>query len=68
MDDTKPKVDETNDQGEGDVGGSATDPSSDDNTQKVAEGVGLYDSSDKDSPEVNIAGEIEKDEKAIRES
>lgn len=51
-------------QGEKSVSGSTPDPESDDNVLKAAQEAGLYEEADEEHPtELNIAEEIEKDEK-----
>lgn len=47
------------------VSGSEPDPSSDDNVDEMTAKVGLYDN--EGDEEVNIAKQIEKDEKGLRD-
>ena len=51
-------------QGESSISGSTPDPESDDNVLDAAKQAGLYEDQDEEHPgELNIAKEIEKDEK-----
>lgn len=50
--------------GEQSISGSTPDLEADDDTLKTAQDTGLYESQDEEHPgELNIAGEVEKDEK-----
>lgn len=51
-------------QGESSISGSTPDPESDDNVLDAAQQAGLYEDQDEEHPgELNIAEEVEKDEK-----
>lgn len=53
--------------GEQSISGSTPDPESDDNTQDTAHDAGIYENQDEEHQgEIDIAKEVEKDEKALR--